>query len=158
MPAARASALFDEFLAIAAAAYHFTYGSLGRIGLSGEMTAHFERLLGIPSRDGHFNLDEQQTKLCLSEIIRYESAAQSGTRPYLLLQSIAVTQWRIDGKDFATDSTFNMNYGILPCLSTSLRFDTIEHFHSIQRVLNDIKLCKLDARHLRPVKMRKLKE
>jgi len=149
MHAARAWKLFSEFLATAAGAYRFQYGSLGCHGVAGNMTAHFERLLGMSARNGHFQLHEEQTRLCLDEIIQHEAAHPNGPRPYLLLQSFTVTQWRIDGQNFATDSMFNMNYGLLPCLSTFLRFDSPAQFESIKRVLEDLGICKLNEKHLK---------
>jgi hypothetical protein len=47
-----------------------------------------------------------------------------------------------------------MHYSMRPCLSTSLRFDSIEQFQQIARVLADLKICKLNEKHLRPVRKR----
>jgi hypothetical protein len=114
------------------------------------MAARFEKLLGLQALNGFFHLDQEQTRICLQEIIKHEAANPTGPRPYSLLESINVSHWRINDEDVATDSTFDMHYGSLPCLSTFLHFDSIDQFHVVKQALADLGICKLNEKHLRP--------
>lgn len=157
MPAARASELFEKFLATATGSHQFTTGSLTCFGVPGGMTARFEKLLGLQSLNCFFHLNQEQTRTCLQEIIKHEAANPAGPRPYSLLESINVSCWRINGEDVATDSTFSMHYGSLPCLSTFLHFDSIDQFHFVRQALADLGICKLNEKHLRPSRSKNLK-
>ena len=133
-------------------------GSFSCGGPSEDIVRQFEQLLGISSRNGYFHLNEEQIRACLDEIIQRQAASPAGPKPYSVVQAITVTQWRIDGVNVPTRSMFHMHYGRLPCLSTFLQFDSIEHFQYIKRVLEDLKICKLNEKHLKLARNRKARE
>jgi hypothetical protein len=168
MEPARQKASFDEFLKKAVAEHSFTGGSLTLFvgspppllplktqGLSGHVTSsdvqRFEQLLGTAAREGSFYaLTPQQCEMALNEIIR-NSALVPGV---MLLQSVGVSKWLIDGQPVTTQSRFMLNFGMKPCLTTFLQFQTIFEFDFVRRVLSDLKLCELNLKHLKPIKQR----
>jgi hypothetical protein len=156
IPAERAKTLFSQFLAAAVAEYKFTSASLAINDPSGEIVPRYELLVG-PSRDGRFSaLTLEQSEKCIDELIRDETSAGDASR-FALAQSFQVTKWRVDGQEAPTQSSLIIHYGQLPCLSTFLQFETVEQFQSVQKVLAELGLCKLNEKHLKPMKIPKTK-
>jgi hypothetical protein len=166
MEPAREKALFDEFLKRAVAEYSFTGGSLTLfIGsppaswplelqrqwghVTSDDVQRFEQLLGASAREGAFHsLTGQQCEMALNEIIQ-KSALIPGA---MLLQGVNVSKWLIDGQPVATQSRMVLYFGLRPCISTFLQFQTPDHFEFVKRVLSDLKFCKLNEKHLKPIK------
>ena len=166
MEPAQQRALFDEFLKKAVAEYSFTGGSLTLfVGSApaflpleaqetwGHVTSNdvqrFEQLLGTGAREGAFySLTPQQCEVALNEIIR-NSALIPGI---ILLQGFHISRWLVDGLPVATESQIMLYYGMKPCISTFLQFQTTDQFESIKRVLSDLKFCELNEKHLKPIK------
>jgi len=158
MPAERAKTRFGQFLATAVAEYKFTGASLAIDDPSGQIVPRYERLVGTPSRNGRFDaLTLEQSDRCIDELIRDEASAAEAASGFILAQSFEVTKWRVDGKEAPTQSSLGIHYGQLPCLMTIFQFETVEQFRSIQRVLADIGLCKLNEKHLKPMTITKAK-
>jgi len=158
MPAERAKALFNQFLAIAVAEYKYSYGSMSIHDSTGQMQSRYERLIGKPlTLDRRSDmLTQEQCEKCVDEFIMDQNAG--GPTPFLLHYSIDITQWRLHGQPAPTQSSLSIYYGPFPCLSTSLRFETREQFEYIKQVFADIRLCKLNEKHLREVSPKKKKE
>jgi hypothetical protein len=157
MPAERAKTLFSQFLATAVAEYKFTSASLGINDPTGEIVPRYELVVGTPSQDGRFNaLTLEQSEKCIDELIRDEKSAGDASR-FALAQSFQVTKWRVNGQEASTQSSLIIHYGQLPCLSTFLQFETVEQFQSVQKVLAELGLCKLNEKHLKPMKIPKTK-
>lgn len=166
MDPSRQRALFDEFLKKAVAEYSFTGGSLTlhvgspppffpaeSQGMWGHVTSddvqRFEQLLGTAARNGSFHgLSPQQCETALNELIRH-SAMIPGV---MLLQGVDISKWLIDGQPAPTQSRIHLYYGMKPCISTFLQFETTAQFEFIQRVLSDLDFCKLNEKHLKPIK------
>jgi hypothetical protein len=166
MEPARQKVLFDEFLKKAVAEYSFTGGSLTFFigsaptffpveaqGMWGHVTSsdvqRFEQLLGTTAREGAFySLKPQQCEIALTEIIQ-NSALIPGS---MLLQSVDISKWLIEGQPVATQSQIMLYYGMKPCISTFLQFETTGQFEFIKRVLSDLDFCKLNEKHLKPIK------
>ena len=109
----------------------------------------FEYLLGAVAKNGAFNsLEPQQCEAALSEIIR-DKAVTPGV---LLLQSAEISKWLINGQSVSTQSHIMLYYGMKPCISTFLEFQTIEEFQFVKQVLSDLHFCTLNEKHLKPVK------
>ena len=164
MEPARQRALFEEFLKQAVAEFSFADGSLTLFAGSappflkgegpwGHATENdirrFEQLLGTVARNGSFySLTVQQCDLVLNEIIR-NSALAPGV---LFVQMCNISNWLINGQRVATQSMINLNYGMKPCVSTFLQFETVEQFEFVKKVLSDLHFCTLNEKHLKPVK------
>jgi hypothetical protein len=166
MEPTRQKALFDEFLKRAVAEHSFTGGSLTLfVGLPpaflplegqgpwGHVTSNdvqrFEQLLGTGAREGAFySLTPQQCEMVLNEIIR-NSALIPGV---MFLQSVEVSKWLIDGQPVTTQSRITLYFGTKPCVSTFLQFQTLDQFEFVKRVLSDLQFCKLNEKHLKPIK------
>jgi hypothetical protein len=166
MEPTRQRVLFEEFLKKAVAEYSFTGGSLTLFigsappfppleaqGMWGHVTSNdvqrFEQLFGTSAREGSFySLSPQQCEAALNEIIR-NSALIPGV---MLLQGVEVSKWLIEGQPAATQSRINLYYGMKPCISTFLQFETTGQFEFIKRVLSDLEFCKLNEKHLNPIK------
>jgi hypothetical protein len=153
MPAERVKVRFQAFLDAAVAEYKFGSASLMIQDPSGQD----ERLLGMPVQDGcsFAPLTHEQSDRCLDELIKDEAATPAAAVHFALAQLFEITKWRIDGQEVPTSSRVIIHYGQLPCISTHLDFETVEQFHSVRRVLEDIGLCKLNEKHLKPVRARK---
>ena len=166
MPAEREKALFSQFLANAVGKHMFSSGYLTIAKYSGVLSTvsssdpflqRFERATGMTSQQGYFGqLTHGQSEKCVDEIIKYEALSPDESGSYLvtLMQSFSICSWRIDGREVSTSSSMNLNYGKLPAVSTFLQFDTIEHFQYIKRVLEDLRFCKLNEKHLKVKKSR----
>lgn len=166
MEPTRQKALFDEFLKRAVAGHSFTGGSLTlhvgsapsflpleAQGMWGHVTSNdvqrFEQLLGTGARDGAFySLTPQQCELALNEIIQNSTLIPG----VMLLQGVDVSKWLIDDQPVATQSRIVLYYGMKPCISTILQFQTIDQFEFVQQVLSDLQFCKLNEKHLKPIK------
>jgi hypothetical protein len=139
MPAKRAKALFTEFFATAISDYKFSTASFGITDGNVETVQRFESLLSAIAGNGHFaGLTQEQFDLCLNEIVREEALASGRTSSFILLQAFEISKWRIHGQ--------------LPCISTFLQFETVEQFQEIKRVPKNLHFCKLNEKHLKPVR------
>jgi hypothetical protein len=163
---ARQRELFAEFLKTAVAEHSFTGGSLTFfVGTApaffpleaqaqwGHITSndvrHFEQFLGASAREGAFySLTSQQCEAALTELIQ-RSALLPGS---MLLQGVDISKWLIEGQPVATQSRVALYYGMKPCISTFLEFETTGQFEFIKRVLTDLDFCKLNEKHLKPIK------
>jgi hypothetical protein len=166
MQPARQRELFGEFLKRAVAEHSFTGGSLqffigdapaflpleaqGQWGhVTNEDVRHFEQLLAASAREGAFySLTAQQCEVALTELIQ-DSALLPGS---MLLQGVDISKWLIEGQSVATQSRLLLYYGIKPCISTFLEFETTSQFEFIKRALADLEFCKLNEKHLKPIK------
>jgi len=109
----------------------------------------FEQLFGTGAREGAFySLTPQQCDVALNEIIR-NSALIPGV---ILLQGVDVSKRLIDAQPVTTQSRFGLHFGMKPCISTSLQFQTLDQFDFVKRVLSDLQFCKLNEKHLKPIK------
>lgn len=168
MQPVRQRALFAEFLKRAVAEHSFIGGSLmffigdapaflpleaqGKWGhVTSDDVRHFEQLLGSPARESSFGLlTAQQCETALKELIQ-RSALLPGS---ILLQGVEISKWLIDGQPVTTQSQIKLYYGIKPLISTFLEFDSSSDFEFIKRVLADLDFCKLNEKHLKPIKQR----
>jgi hypothetical protein len=151
----RETRLFEQFLDKAVGEYKFEIGSLTICDPAANLVQHFEHLLGTSAYNGYFpKLTEVQCKKCRDDVIY--TATPETLRKLLLLESYEISKWRIEGQDVATHSGMTLYYGQLPCISTFLRFGSRDEFNFIKTVLSDLGLCKLNEKHLREIKQRKL--
>ena len=166
MEPTRQKTLFDEFLKKAVAEYSFTGGSLTLFagsapaflsleaqGIWGHVTSNdiqrFEQLLGATAREGAFNsLTPQQCDVALNEIIQNSSLIPG----VMLLQGYDISKWLIEDQAVVTQSQILLYYGMKPCISTLLQFQTTDQFEFIKRVLSDLHFCELNEKHLKPFK------
>jgi len=168
MEPTRQKALFDEFLKKAVAEYEYSArgGSLTLFtgsapaffpaeagGTWGHVTSddvrRFEQILGTTAREGAFySLTPQQSELALTELIQNPTLIPGS----MLLQMVQISKWLVEGQSVATQSTITLYYGMKPCLSTFLEFETTGQFEFIKRVLSDLDFCKLSEKHLKPIK------
>ena len=153
MPADRAKARFQEILVTAVAEHKFSSATLSIQDASGQVVPRYERLIGMPAQNGCFyRLTLEQSNRCLDELIKDEASAPGAASHFALAQLFEITKWRVDGQEVPTSSSVTIQYGQLPCISTFFQFETVDQFHSVRRVLEDIGLCKLNEKHLKPVR------
>jgi len=155
MPTERAKSLFDQFLATAVAEHKFGYASISIHDPTGQMQSRYEQLTSLTlKRDRRSDmLTEEQCEKCIAEFIKDQNAG--GPLPYLIHQTFDITRWRIRGEpSAATVSHLSINYSRRPTLTTLLMFETIEQFQYIRSVLGKLGLCKLNDRHLKPLKIK----
>lgn len=168
MEPARQKLLFDQFLNTAVAEYSTTGGSLTLFtgsappslppdaqAIWGHTThgdvARFEKLLGMTADNGSFQaLTGQQCETALAELVQNSALARGS----MFLQGIEISKWLVERQPVKTKSRIHLYYGMNPRISTFLEFDTPEQFESIKRVLSDLQFCKLNEKHLKPVKQR----
>lgn len=166
MEPTRQKALFDEFLKKAVAEYSPSGGSLTFYigsapaffpaeaqGMWGHVTSddvkRFEQLLGATAREGAFySLTSQQSELALAELIQNPTLLPGS----MLLLGVDISKWLIEGQPVETQSRIHLYYGMKPCISTFLEFETTGQFEFIKRVLADLDFCKLNEKHLKPFK------
>lgn len=158
MQPARQRDLFAEFLKRAVCEHSFTGGSLtffvgaapaffpleaqaqwGHV--TSEDVRHFEQVLGASSREGAFySLTSHQCEAALAELVQRSNLLPGS----MLLQGVDISKWLIEGQPVATESRVALYYGMKPCISTFLEFETIGQFECIKRVLTDLDFCKLN--------------
>jgi hypothetical protein len=164
MAPARQRALFEEFLTRAVAESSCVGGSLTIYAgspppfLAGqEPWGHatdsdiqrFEQLLGTVSKNGSFySLTKEQCETALTELIG-NPALSLGV---MLLQHFEFSKWLINGQPVAAQSRVMLYYGTKPCISTFLQFQTIDQFKFVKQVLSDLHFCKLNEKHLKPIR------
>ena len=166
MQPAQQRELFAEFLRLVVAEHSFTIGSLtfvlgtapdfmpldaqqqwGHVAI--DDVRHFERLLGVPAREGaYFSLSPQQCDTALTELIQRSSLLPGSS----LCQGVSISKWLIEEQPVNTKSLISMHYGMKPCISTILEFETTRQFQLIKRVLEDLDFCKLNEKHLKLIK------
>lgn len=118
----------------------------------------FERLLGKPALTRSFqSLTFQQCDQCLNELFGDTASPPAVLSQTLLLQGVIVTKWLIGEQEVSTNSHITFCYGQRSVISTFLQFDTVDQFHHIRRVLEDLGLCKLNEKHLKQVRLKKPK-
>jgi hypothetical protein len=119
--------------------------------LGARTAEHFERVLNVKSFNGFFpKLSQAQIEICFKELVLDE-------RLYVgqhvnLLEPVSIAKWLINARPSATHSSINLYYGSFPLLSTFLRFDTLEDFEYIREVMQTLKLCRLNDKHLKLVR------
>src|SRR5262245_29338123 len=95
MPAGREKRLFDQFLTTAVAKHRFIHSCLWIHNSPSELVSRFERLLGLPSREGRFDaLTLEQSAKCLDEIIKDEESGAGAAGRFGLSQGFDVSKWR----------------------------------------------------------------
>ena len=156
MKPARERALFGDFLARAVAEYAVGDGSLVIASLlspelSGATVAHFENLLGQKAVNNSFSmLSPAQSQRCLDELVANEALYQQ--QYVILTQPFRIANWLIEGAPSSTESLISVNYGSAPLLSTWLDFSSKEEFSYVADVLASLKLCRLNAKYLKPAR------
>jgi hypothetical protein len=156
--------LFAEFLKRAVAEYTWEKGSLtffageappflqgkGPWGHVTDKDIHrFEHLLGAGAKNGSFpELSPLHGEAALNEIIRDGALLPA----ILLLQHVVISKWRVEGQAIATQSRIMLYYGMKPCISTFLEFQSVEQFQFVKKTLSDLHFCTLNEKHLKPVK------
>ncbi len=164
MPPAQLKERFTAFLERAVAEYSSRGGSLrffvgeppavlpleaqrqwGHV--SGEDVKAFEQLLGATAHEGAFHsLTPEQCEMALTELAG-RSSLLPGT---MFLQSVEITRWLVVGSSIPTQSQVTLYYGAKPHISTLLQFETVSAFKFVSKVLQDLKLCRLNEKHLKP--------
>jgi hypothetical protein len=156
MKPAKERELFQEFLRMAVAEYRIGEGSLSVSSiespqLGARTVERFERVLNVKSFNGFFpKLAQPQIDICFKELVLDEQLCVG--QHVNLLEPVVISKWLINAKQSATRSSINLYYGSLPLLSTFLRFDTLEEFQCVRDVMQTLKLCRLNDKHLKPVK------
>ena len=162
----RQKTLFDEFLKKAVAESVWSGGSLKFFlgsappflptkaqktweHVTRDDVHRFEQLLGASALDGAFySLSPQQCEVALAEIIQNDVLIPG----VMLLQRVDISKWCLDSRPIATQSQMTLHYGMKPCISMFLTFETIDQFGFIKRVFADLQLCKLNEKHLKPMR------
>jgi len=149
MPASRAHSLLGEFLGTAAGHHEFR-SARAAIRLDNKnLETRIEELLGVPSRNSEFTgLTLEQSNSLIREVIRLEVTSPEEARALSVSQSFLITQWVVDGARVLTRSRLTMRYGQLPGISTHFWFDTIPQFHFVSRIMQELRICKLNEKHL----------
>lgn len=153
MKPAKERELFQEFLRMAVAEYRIGEGSLSissmeSLQLGTRSVEHFECVLSVKSFNGFFpKLSQAQIDMCFRELVSDEHLCVG--QHVNLLEPISIAKWLIDDTQTMTHSSIVLYYGSSPLLSTFFRFDTLEDFHYIRDVLQTLKLCRLNDKHLK---------
>lgn len=156
MPAARARDLLHTFFKEAAAEHRFITASLTVLPESGDLTRRFVAWLEVtPLRGGFFVLSYEQSQAALNKLVEFETTGDPDAKRVTLLQSFDISHWLIDANRVATRSSVGMHYGLLPCISTLLAFDTEQQFQYVRAVLERLDICTLDEKHLKVLKPRR---
>jgi hypothetical protein len=158
MAAAVARERFANFLAAAADKFEFSDASIMVAATAPELVSRLEHLLGAPARNNYIRLNADQCDACIDEVIRLEQASSKEAGVITLMQAFKISHWRICTLGGVTASRMHMYYGRSACLSTLLEFESIEQFHAIAQMLQDMRICRLSQKHLKVIKRPSLKQ
>ena len=120
-----------------------------------ELIQRYDSALKKNSINGFFHLEEAEFESAFKMLVSDESELPLGNTNILRSRAIKIHEWHIAGTAAPTQSTIHWNYGSTPGISTFLRFNTREEFDYIRSVFADLKLCKLNEKHLKLVKSRR---
>jgi hypothetical protein len=142
--------LVHRFLATATGEHEFTSGVLSADITSPESDLARDLLAIAGKRQWH--MPAEATARCVAVLAEWEDRNQRRPECVQLLQACEIREWRLRGRLVPTSSQLNVNYGALPCLSTFLHFDGLEDFELIGKALSDLGICRLNPKHLKPLR------
>jgi hypothetical protein len=117
-----------------------------------EVIKRFELALKKESKEGYFHLTETEFEAALEYLISDEDGLPQLKGNVMLSKMVDIQEWRIRELSVPTKSRIHWVYGSSPHFSTFLRFNDREEFDFIQKVFEDLKICRLNEKHLKPVK------
>ncbi|HZP58730.1 MAG TPA: hypothetical protein VFB27_00295 [Opitutaceae bacterium] len=150
--------LASQFETLAIARGEFTVASLwicrsaSDQAIPIELVQRYESALKKSSRNGYFNLDESDFETAFEMLVANEADLPQTQALILLSRNMKIHEWRIAGNAVPTQSTLTWVYGPNPYLSTFFRFNTRDEFDYIRSIFADLKICKLNEKHLKRVR------
>ena len=158
MPAGRAQERLERFLELAVARYTLGPGQLVVHGEEPSLDALLAESVEMSTLgSGSYQLTSEGAARAVAALARWEGEHPGRPAPVHLVRSYVIEAWRIDGRPVATKSMLTMHYGALPCLSTFLEFGSVEEFERIGAVFAEVGLCKLNPKHLKAPRARRVK-
>jgi hypothetical protein len=153
IPIARVRDFFWRFMDTGVAEYRFQSANLWTSQADVETVARYERAAGISAEHGRIaNLTYEQSESCLAILLEDEEAFRAKDVHLSLWQTFAITKWKYSDSAAATNSILGVQYDIWPHLATTLEFGSVEQFEHVKSLLNNIGLCTLNEKHLKPIK------
>lgn len=151
--------LFDQFFAKAIKDYAFQLGgifyqpSFGGPFSSPSFDTHFLKLLNVKETQPAFsNLNEEQFNLCLNELLENPSLFVSGKEGATVHSFFLINTWNINGRAVPTKSHMHIYYGARPLVTPGFSFDSMDEFNYFNQIFQDLKICKLNPKHIKKVK------
>jgi len=148
--------IIQEFFRQAVGEFLFTGGSFDVYGIPRVEIQRFEAMLETPvaEDDMFYSLSQHKSDKCLRKLIRFHALDPASARRFTVVQDFKVTKWRMREATVDTDSDLFISYGKHSHIGTTLRFESLDHFTQIQRIMREIGLCELNDKHLTVVKQR----
>jgi len=145
----RIHAAIDSFLYLATSEYKIISIQLSIIHCRDEVKSVFSKYVDLTVNNGtNIDLSIQQYIDCLSAI---ESAHQLFTENdlYILNVFFEISKWKIKDQLHDTKSELIIWHTPFPCLTTEFQFEKLDHYYYIKQILEDLKICKLNEKHLK---------
>ena len=122
-----------------------------------ELIQRFEYSLKKESKLGFFHLTESEFEIAFEVLVALQAELSELKADISLSRFVKIQEWRIDGKPASTVSSIHWDFGSSPCISTFLRFNSRAEFDYIRAIFEELKICRLNEKHLKPIKARKIK-
>jgi len=117
---------------------------------SDEFDDHFMNLLHAPATQPAFsNLNETQFELCFRELLERPELFESGRHGATVGAYYSIKTWNIKGVDVVADSALGMYFGAKPVIIPRFSFETLDIFEYLREVLEEVRLCKLNPKHIK---------
>ena len=118
--------------------------------LNPEFNKYFMNLLNpVNPQLEFFRLSEEQFGLCLDEIIKNSNLYVPGKYGAVVTAGYQIKAWKINGKSVPTDSYLHIYYGAKPHITPRFYFDEISAFEYLKQILEELKICKLNPKHIK---------
>ena len=123
--------------------------------IGAELIQQFETALGKESKEGYFHIVEAEFETAFGVLVSLEDELPDLKAHVLLSRRVKVQEWLIDGVAVPTASTLSWDFGTRPGVSTFLQFNDRREFDFIAAAFEELKICRLNEKHLKPVRRAK---
>jgi hypothetical protein len=153
MPISRVQTLFNRFLEATASEFHFNTADLWTSGTSASIVSRYEALVGKPAIAHRIaDLGQALSERWLAQLIEDETEFRSGAVYLSLTQEYDVAKWKCRESDQVTPSRLTVHYNTHSRLGTALQFESLAQFEFVRDALEEVGLCKLNSKHLKPIR------
>lgn len=117
-----------------------------------DLISRFEAAVQKESKEGFFHLSEVEFERAFAVLVTCESALSDIDATIALSRIVRIQEWRIAGVPVPTSSSVHWDFGSSPGISTFLSFGDRAEFDYVREVLERLKICRLNEKHLKPQK------
>ena len=151
--------LFGKFFDFAIAEFSFSSGSIFyqptmqdfvQRNSRFEFDEYFQKLLKIDRAQPRFsNLSKKQFDKCLNELIKNPDLFVSGKSGATVTASYEIKAWKIKNNIVPTNSMLHIYFGAKPIITPMFHFKEMVEFEYLKQVFEELKIYKLNPKHIK---------